>query len=714
MSGAPIEGFERGSDGLESVVPAPRASSGRLIRAAVIASVVYLLLELLLLVGAQPLHAQSAPVSAGVRLQAGIDKEDVDGDLKSAMDIYQKIAVDSSAPREVRARALLRLAGCEEKLGRQAKQVYEQIVREYADEPAAAQARKRLALIRQQEQPPPPKTMSMRKIDSRQLGAMGGTDTDGERALYSSGGLLYFGDLAGQGRHMIGDFPDAASAPSRDFSMVALNLRPNSTRLHKLAVMKIDGTGYRELISDDAKNSIFGTSSFNMTWSWDDKYIEISDFNPLSNLQGQVWVVSVANGQRRVLADQVDAYVRKAVFSPNGQYVAYEAWPRNDLVDQTSRVFIEGGKPRMVFESARWNTGNAVMSLMDWTADGRYLAVHDVRQGKSALYLLPVRAGAADGEAAFVRYGEFDEGYTTAGGALVVQDNTARPDNINVYVASFEADGRLGAWRNLGLNAHKNPWPSFSPDGRQIAYVGAATDPTRRGLIVRDLVTGQDREIYQSAYGSLACQYSIHNPRVFCTVEKEKGESELLSVEVESGAVEHIATFPETRYLVRCGWDDQTFYFSPNGWRWGTSEPPFIEWNRSTHQESVIVKNDEHYQMPSLDGRSIVEMRNGTVFVRSTSGGESVPLVSGITMEFPVFFTPDEKWVIYQNSVAPRKLGLFRVPIAGGQPQRIGEPPGNQFFWDFFFSPDARQVLVWSEGSIDLWLLENFEPPAGK
>jgi Tol biopolymer transport system component len=693
------------------------AACGVALSSGLIPALIYLLLALAPLVAVRPGFSQPAPVSAGVRLQAGIEKEDVDGDLKSAMDTYEKIAVDNSVPREVRARALLRLAGCEEKLGREATHVYEQIVREYADQPAAGQARKRLARIRQQEQPPRPRTMSMRKIDSRPLGAMGGTDTDGERALYSSGGLLYFGDLAGQSRHMIGDFPDAASAPSRDFSMVALNLKPNSTRLHKLAVMKIDGTGYRELIHDDANNSIFGTSSFNMTWSWDDKYIEISDFNPLSSLHGQVWVVSVADGQRRVLADQVDAYVRKAVFSPNGRFVAYEAWPANDLVEQTSRVFvvpIQGGRPRMVFESAHWNAGNAVMSLMDWTADGRYLAVHDVRQGKSALYLQPIKEGAADGEAAFVRYGEFDDGYTTAGGALVVQDNTARPDNVNVFIASIEADGHLGAWRNLRLNAHKNPWPSFSPDGRQIAYVGGATDPTRRNLFVRDLATGQDREIYESAYGSLACQYSIHNPRVFCTVEKEKGESELLSVEVESGAVEHIATFPETRYLVRCGRDDQTFYFSPNGWRWGTSEPPIVEWNRSTHQESVIVKNDEHYQMPSPDGRSIVELRDGSVFVRPTSGGASVPLVSGIAINFPVFVTADEKWVIYQNEVAPRKLGLFRVPIAGGEPQRIGEPPGDHFFWDFFFSPDGRQVLVWREGSIDLWLLENFEPPAGK
>jgi hypothetical protein len=48
-----------------------------------------------------------------------------------------------SASRDVRAKALLQLAGCDEKLGKQAKQLYEQIVREYSDQPAASQARTR-------------------------------------------------------------------------------------------------------------------------------------------------------------------------------------------------------------------------------------------------------------------------------------------------------------------------------------------------------------------------------------------------------------------------------------------------------------------------------------------------------------------------------------------------------------------------------------------
>jgi hypothetical protein len=140
------------------------AISDLLLSSGVIACAVYLLLTLASLVTVQPVFAQSTPVAAGVRLETGIEKEDVDGDLKSAMDIYQKIVTDTAAPRDVLAKALLRLAGCDEKLGKQAKQIYEQIVHDFADQPAAAQARSRLALLKQQENPVTPTTMSVARL----------------------------------------------------------------------------------------------------------------------------------------------------------------------------------------------------------------------------------------------------------------------------------------------------------------------------------------------------------------------------------------------------------------------------------------------------------------------------------------------------------------------------------------------------------------------
>ncbi len=717
------EGAEIEAAATRRDLPAIRATPNRLLRAAVIAGIVYLLFELLSLAGVRPIHAQSAPASAGVRLQAGIEKEGVDGDLKSAMAIYEKIAADNSAPRDVRARALLRLAGCEEKLGREAKQVYEQIVHDYADQPAAAQARKRLALIKQQEHPAPPTTMSVRKIDWQALGAMGVTDTDGERAVYWNAENLYFGDTAGRNRRLIGSFKGAGWIPCRDFSMVVLDLLVNSTRPHTLAVIKTDGTGYRELIRDDAENSIFGfNKSFSMSCSWDDRNLLLSDFSVRTNRASQVWIVSVADGRRRVLADAKDGVVRKAVFSPDGRFAAYEVWPlKRPAGEPMSRVFVvpvQGGEPRLAFESAPTQAGIDFMALMDWTSDGRYLTVHDVRQGRSALYLLPMKDGKADGAPAFVRFGSFDEGYTTASGALVYHENDVRPRNFDVEIAYVGPDGHLGDWRNLDLNGLYNVYESFSPDGSQLAYTGLDTDPTRRDLVVRDLATGRERAIYRSSSAYLSCQFSVHSSKVFCSMPDENGKTDLVSVAVESGAVEQIATFKGSQCLITPGWDDQTFHLFECTWSVGPYQSPVARWDRSTKQEAVEVapSNDEHFELPSSDGRWLVRLQAGALSVRSTSGGDWRVLVSGIGWRRAPSITSDGNWIWYLGPDSAGIVCLFRVPTEGGMPQRMGAIPKNSEAAGFVLGPDGRQVLLSKgiESAYDLWLLENFAPPAKK
>jgi Tol biopolymer transport system component len=446
------------------------------------------LLALAPLLVSKPLQAQQPPVEAGVQLEAGIEKEDVIGDLKSAMEIYQRIAADNLASREVRARALLRLAGCDEKLGRPARQIYEQIVREYSDQPSAAQARKRLAAIAQQQHPPPLASMSERTIEWSRLGSMGPADTDGERAVYASGDNLYFGDLAGRNKRLTVATRRLGWVPCRDFSLVLLDLLSTPTRQHTLAVIKPDGAGYRTLIRDDAKNTIFQQDQpFAMSCSWDDRNVLLSDFSPKSTIAGQLWNVSVADGSRRVLVDMKGWRIRKAVFSPDGRYAAYEVWPVDPTSPHTSGVFIvplnvpsDGSEPRLAYESSPSQVGNPFLSLMDWTADGRYLALHDVRQGKSALYLLPVKDGEPAGPTSFVRFGNFDDGYTTASGALVYEDKDASPSSVEAAIAAIDPDDRLGEWQPIDLNASgaSNPWPSFSPDATRIAHIASDADLT--------------------------------------------------------------------------------------------------------------------------------------------------------------------------------------------------------------------------------------------
>jgi hypothetical protein len=395
---------------VENIALAFTAVFSMLLAGAAVVSII-MLAALLSEFAVVPLHAQTRPA---VELQAAMTKEQVDGDLKTAIAAYQKIAADKSAPRDVRAKSLLHLAGCYEKLGQQAQSVYQQIVRDFSDQPAAAQARVRLAALKQDDHPAAPTTMTQRQIETagREFGE---GDTDGHRMVYfdKASGELVYGDLAGSSKRVIfkaklGDSP--GWSPSKDFSMVFLRFKSKSDQPQILAVVNTDGTGYREIAKLDASPYCWPN------WSWDNRYLLCTQSHENTS---RLLRISVADGQTRELLSLKTA-AERASFSPDGRFVAYQVRPAPHA-DPVSRIFVlpaEGGAPQLVYEE-RETSMLPSLKLLDWTADGRYLAIASERTGKGALHLLPVMGGKSAGAPVFVRYGDFEGGVTTAAGGLV-------------------------------------------------------------------------------------------------------------------------------------------------------------------------------------------------------------------------------------------------------------------------------------------------------
>jgi Tol biopolymer transport system component len=669
--------------------------------------------------------ASAQPNSAGVRLEAGIAKEEADGDLKSAMAVYQNIAADSTAPRDVRAKALLRLAGCYEKLGRHARQVYEQIVRDYKDQPAAGEARSKLAAIRQQEHPAAPATMTVRKIERSALGNFGTSDTDGQRAVYQgSDHNLYFGDLAGHSKRLVfkaQEDDQPGWVPSRDFSIVQLAFEGKPNRPARLAVVKTDGTGYRELIRDDAEGSILGTDwgAWRASWSWDNRYLLV-----LSNRQkggARLMVVSVADGQRHNLLSLDSGYVPGAVFSPDGQFVAYEVAPPMGQ-EEAFRIFVlpvRSGEARLVYESnpkKRRRPYAQHWELLDWTADGRYLAIADARAGKTGLYLYPIKNGEAAGGPVLVRHGDIHEGYSTRSGALVYQATKAG-GRSHIFIASFDSEGQLGSWRRLNLLGNSfNPEPSFSPDGSRIAYITADEDLAGGStLVLQELSTGKERELHRWAQG-MVCKYAARSPKVFC---KERQETKLFSVNVESGEVEQLWSQQDSLegYLLQPSSDDLALYYQVQP-KLGSESGPVMRWDLSTRQATLVSDPPEQtWDEPSLNELWLFRwsFTGQAVSVRPMSGGDWTPVVSNNGKPIGhVGITPDGAWILYHAKDSEGKDSLFRVAVTGGQRERLGDFPSDQRTGSLHFSRDGRQVMAvtYDKDSYDYWVLENFEPPA--
>jgi WD40 repeat protein len=215
-------------------------------------------------------------------------------------------------------------------------------------------------------------------------------------------------------------------------------------------------------------------------WSWDNRYLAVTT-RPQSE-DSRLIVVDVSKGSYRELIRSDSDWLSSVRFSPDGRFIAYEATPRT-LSSGTNRVHVvpvRGGEPHVAKEAPR-RPSELFYVLKDWTADGRYLITKEAREGKSTLYLLPMKDGAPAGPSEFVRIGDFDDAHTTLSGALVYQDHATTPTDVAAFLASIDSSGHIGGWRRLDLRGGLNgksgsyPWPTFSPDGDQIAYLATPT-----------------------------------------------------------------------------------------------------------------------------------------------------------------------------------------------------------------------------------------------
>ena len=85
----------------------------------------------------------------GVLLRAAIEKEEVDGDLQVAIDLYKQIVAKYGDSRAIAAKAQLHIGLCYEKLGlEEAQKAFQKVVDNYPEQSdAVREAREKLTLL---------------------------------------------------------------------------------------------------------------------------------------------------------------------------------------------------------------------------------------------------------------------------------------------------------------------------------------------------------------------------------------------------------------------------------------------------------------------------------------------------------------------------------------------------------------------------------------
>lgn len=443
-------------------------------------------------------HAQT---SAEVALRAAMETETVEGDLHAAIEQYRTIAEGNN--RVMAATALIRMAGCYEKLGAaEAGAIYEQVVREHADQrEQATTAQAKLAAMRLAVE----STVRSPGTTVRELmrtGAHVPDPTDDDRfAISSDGRLLVHADWNNRNAQEIAftirnlGTGDARNLPGTGWDGVSewfANpvLSPDETRMAyvnygnrfgplrrvgpRIYVDALDGDD-RELVYDspDVRNM------WTMDWSPDEERILISSDADDKSVFLATLSLEDKTLQRLVTLDW--EHPRRAEYSPDGRFIAYDSTKGGDR--KIYLMSADGGQERVLVDSP----GEDDSPL--WTRDGRFLLFRSSRAGKWDLYGLRMQQGRPLGDDLLLKSNLGADTRlrgVTSDGRLFVHErfggtDVAIAESVRTPVETVSATilPKVGTAHNNNL--------IFAP-GQRLAYTaGSAREPRGRRIHITDL-----------------------------------------------------------------------------------------------------------------------------------------------------------------------------------------------------------------------------------
>lgn len=679
------------------------------------------IVALALVVGAI-LSAPARPAAQGgaaVALRAAMETETVKGDLKAAIEQYRALA--KNPDRAVAAQALVRMAGCHQKLGdAQARVIYEQVVRDYADQKDA------VAVAR----------ASLR-------GSNGGHSVRGDRAVWTGPEVDMFGrvspdgtfityvDWGGAGNLMLRDLTTGTSRPltaydtSKPYSEFAEGsvVSPDGREVvyswfsarqrRELRRIRVNGASIPEpaVVYTTGDDVAF---IWPMDWSSDGKWIAAAVSR--KDGTGQIALVGAGDGSFRVLKTVNWNGPARIFFSRDSRYIAYDL-PTSETSSQRD-IFV------MAIDGARELPAvvhSASESVLGWSSDGRQLLFSSDRTGSTGLWAQPIVDGTPQGQAELLKAdvgGVFSLGRTAAGALYVYKGISSR--DVNVVRLDLDAGRLQESPRGFSKGFVAGPKvPDWSPDGRQLAYQACGDGDC---VAIRSVDSGEVRTLQRGLLFTRDPRWSPDGRSLIAAARDRQGRNGIFRIDVQTGEFTNLVYGPGFSASPQWSRDGRRIYYMHNGLierdlTAGTDRallPPL------TRGGQLAISPDGRFV--ALGGVDYDRGANRRLQIVSTGDGqprELLQLSDGETWgpARSIVWTPDSRALMLVKVSGARRT-MWLVPVDGGQPRRLEIDPdvfakdGQGLDQGFSLSPDGRQIAFLSgKSAAEVWALENFLPP---
>lgn len=656
-------------------------------------------------IAATTLVLAQAPRSIEAQFKAAQHTEEVEGDLKKAIEQYQQIV--ARGDRTAAVKALIRMAECHQKLGdAEAKNIYERIVREYVDQKdAVSVARARLEF---RTTGAPTGLTTQRVMDSG--GAWDRVSPDGRhiaRPDHKTGNLALY-DLKTQTlRSLTSD--GTTEDPGHQFPLASTFSRDGREIAYEWYVEDKDQSILRVITTEYGPAKISRTLYDNadadvspMDWSPDRRSISVM----VERKDGtkQIGIIGAADGSLRILKTVDWSRVGGLRFSADSAWLAYHRPPTEGAVERdVFLIAVDGSREIPLTQSP----GDDM--VLEWTPDGQRLLIVSDRGGTNSVWSIPA-SGQTPTSSELVKsdIGIISSIGPTREGTLFYNMVPAKP---GIYTATFDAaSGQLASGSLQALQQFKGFafFPQFLDDGKSLTYASRrdVLNPPANVFVTLSTDTGQVREFRPAlGYGNFPHWFRDGRHVIVYGVDL-KGRPGVFKIDAKTGGV--ALTVPR---------DTCNLPFLPSNGLWiFCHSQPHKELRQLDAASGVVIRTVKIEGQPyaaSPDGRYVV---TSALHIVELETGESRSIIrlsppsSQVGNNFTIDWTPDSRSVVFYGRLNGED-GMWRVPIDGGAPQRIKVDVGTILSWRF--NAKTGQVAFSTNGvgpRLEMWKMENFLP----
>lgn len=691
----------------------------------------FALLGILVIAIPEPVLAQKPEE----QFQKGLIKEEGEGALLEAIDIYNEVAEDESAKRSLQAKSLLHVGLCYEKLGKQeAERTYRKIINQFPDQTETVKvAREKLSLLARVETAgrEESRELNIRKVWEGPDDLGGEPSPDGRYLSYldwDTGDLAIFEIASGEKRRLTnkGSWEESvefaeSSRWSPDSKQIVYTWF-NEKYFYDLYIIGIDGSGPRMLFDNSEEVNWIQLCD----WSPDGKQI-LACFE-YNDEPTRLVLVTVADGSVRVLKT-IDGYSAQKCFSTDGEYIVYDhPQEENTKARDIFMLSIDGSSQTTPVKHP------ADDFLMGLAPDGKSLLFSSDRNGSLSFYVIQVTNGKSMGNPILVKsdMGSVEALGFTPDGSFYYSNS---PEWNDIYMAELDpATGEILSPSKLETRFEGyNKQPDFSPDGKQLAYItvqNPSLAPEVWGgdvLVIRTIETGQEREIIPGLYSIGFPTWYPDGQSIMVVVRNANNQYGYCQIDAQTGKVETVISIEELiRVFGRHGWspDGRSFIYG----RWdldnGLHEIIVRELQSGTEKVLYQSKDKLHFDI-SPDGQWLAiyswsfEGLGSSLMVLPVEGGEVKELSKfggdeNINLDCTTW-TLDAKYIRFlMRDVKDEDpmWELCRIPAEGGEIEKLGLTGGKEMS-NLSVHPGGRHISYSSVSELlspTVWVMENFLP----